>query len=882
MRLHRLTLRHVRGVEEREVPVTDGGTTTGVTIVEGPNEAGKSTLGDALDALLTYKDSSRHADVRGLRTVGRDEPPEVEAELELGDHRLVYRKRFCRRPATELAVTGPRPETLTGDEAHARVEQLLAEHLDVGLWSALRMRQGEGIAQAGPGGTSGLATALAGHGAASAIGDRELAVLEQVRREYERYLTPRTGAPKPLLRDAEAEVTERTRRLADLDARREELQADVEHADRLDRELPQLRHQVEEAAARAKELEDLRAEVDALADRVRDRERAEEAAGTSVVHLRERRRHRVALVEELTDVEASASRLDDELAELDEARLAAGRRHEEARARLAEAQRDQREARALRARAQAVLDRLQDRAALDGLRDRAARATEARGRLREAEATLAAVGVDEDTLTGLREAQREATRAAAARDAASPQLTFTAARSVQVVTDDGAVDLAAGEQGTWRVHGERTLVIGDVGELRLRAGVGGEDAVADHDRAAARLAELLAEAGVADLDAAESALRSREEAQRTAEHARRELDLALAGSDPRELDDEIERLERRLAGARTDDGDEPPSDAPCDPAEARRRLDEAREAERAAEEALAAAEDLLEPARAELDAHRERQVECRTRAEEARRRATGLRTELEEARGRLGDDDLEAQLADAERQRQQALDDLRAARAELAEADPGAVTSRADNAAEVLEDARSRLQRAEQDQRDVRVRIAALGGDGLWEQREEAATALAHAEQRLAGLRRRATAARVLLETLERHRDAARDRYAAPLREQLRGYGRILHGPEFDVELDDDLRVARRHLDGIWLDVESLSIGAREQLALLGRLACATLLGDRGGLLLFDDALGNSDPERLEGVGAVLRLAGEHCQVLVLTCYPDRYRHVGGARRIRL
>jgi hypothetical protein len=49
-----------------------------------------------------------------------------------------------------------------------------------------------------------------------------------------------------------------------------------------------------------------------------------------------------------------------------------------------------------------------------------------------------------------------------------------------------------------------------------------------------------------------------------------------------------------------------------------------------------------------------------------------------------------------------------------------------------------------------------------------------------------------------------------------------------------------------------------------------------------DDALGNSDPARLERLGAVLGMAGRQVQVIVLTCTPDRYRNVGSAEVIRL
>jgi len=49
--------------------------------------------------------------------------------------------------------------------------------------------------------------------------------------------------------------------------------------------------------------------------------------------------------------------------------------------------------------------------------------------------------------------------------------------------------------------------------------------------------------------------------------------------------------------------------------------------------------------------------------------------------------------------------------------------------------------------------------------------------------------------------------------------------------------------------------------------------------LLFDDTLGHSDPQRLECLGTMLSKAGEHCQIIVLTCTPDRFRWAAPIRR---
>ena len=50
MRITRLALRDVRRYRELEIPLSGG-----LTIVHGPNEAGKTTIQRALDLVLTRK-----------------------------------------------------------------------------------------------------------------------------------------------------------------------------------------------------------------------------------------------------------------------------------------------------------------------------------------------------------------------------------------------------------------------------------------------------------------------------------------------------------------------------------------------------------------------------------------------------------------------------------------------------------------------------------------------------------------------------------------------------------------------------------------------------------------------------------------------------------
>jgi uncharacterized protein YhaN len=136
----------------------------------------------------------------------------------------------------------------------------------------------------------------------------------------------------------------------------------------------------------------------------------------------------------------------------------------------------------------------------------------------------------------------------------------------------------------------------------------------------------------------------------------------------------------------------------------------------------------------------------------------------------------------------------------------------------------------------------------------------------------------LLFETLDAERASARKAYVAPLRERIERLGRNVYGLDFSVELNDELQIVNRTMNGRTVPFESLSGGAKEQLGIIGRLACALTVADDGGVpVMFDDTLANTDASRIEGMAALLALAGRSCQVIVLTCAPERFRHVGDA-----
>ncbi len=55
-----------------------------------------------------------------------------------------------------------------------------------------------------------------------------------------------------------------------------------------------------------------------------------------------------------------------------------------------------------------------------------------------------------------------------------------------------------------------------------------------------------------------------------------------------------------------------------------------------------------------------------------------------------------------------------------------------------------------------------------------------------------------------------------------------------------------------------------------------------GAPVIFDDALGWTDPGRLDRMGAAISTAADDCQVIILTCVPNRYSSVGKARVVAI
>ncbi|HEY4378683.1 MAG TPA: AAA family ATPase [Acidimicrobiales bacterium] len=875
MRIHRVKLRNYRGVLECEVSFP----ADGVTIVEGPNEVGKTSLAQAVRMIFEYRDDSQSRTVRSVKPVGRDEGAEVEIEVSTGPYRFVYAKRWHRQKRTTLHVLEPRPEQLSGREAHERVQAMLDETLDRDLWSALSLDQGEALQQASLA-TASLGKALDLASGSDHAGDQESDLWERINDERLRYATP-TGQVKGERAALAREVEGAEQEVATVEARLRALDVATEEVEWLEGEAIELARSQAEADRSAAELTQRAAAVDARRANVRQLTAEWQAAAATLAtaqQVAERRQELLGAVESSAAIHTAH---EDDVRRSAPARTAAEAQCEAALARLREARDAAQAAEAEQRRTADDEAHRRHEIEISLFTERHERVLEAQARRRTAHEVLDRATVTAALVAEIEEAHLDLARAeaAAASGAVAVEITGLGAPAVEldgelVALAEGAVlERAVTDVGQFEVPGALRLVIRAGAEAR---------ALADRHRDAEdRFGELCRRGGVRDLTEARAALAERAEAERAQTEATAAIEENLRDLTLDELAQKIERLGARLARSRGTRPAEPP--LPADhgaaqlAAEAATTALEVRRAEltEAAAEADAATDAMssIDLGDAGLGALLEQSRIALDQAEQSLQRARAPRSDAEVL---LGLETAVADEADA-RARKAAAD------AALAAEDPDTLDALLDNARGAKARAAQQVRRNDERQRTLRAQLEVQGDQGLALQLDDALTTLGHLRREHQRVEQRAAAAELLHATFAARRAEARHRYVAPFRDRIEQLGRIVYGPSLQIELDDDLSIARRTLDGVTCDFDQLSTGAQEQLGIISRLACAAIVsGDGGAPVVFDDALGWTDPRRLETMGAAIAVAGRSCQVIVLTCTPGRYASVGHATVVQL
>ncbi|ARU05970.1 hypothetical protein CCO03_16000 [Comamonas serinivorans] len=896
----------VSQLRQFRAPLQVTGLQPGLNVIAGPNESGKSTLARALRA--AFFERHRSKSVEDLRPLGDSAAmPSVDLVFALHGETAQLHKSFLASGAHCELQWGR--EHWSGAQAEEQLAQWLgyqyakkgasrSEHWGIpGLLWVEQGRAGE-LAEAAQHAREPLQQALQApavsnplHQAAVQLaaseGDR---LLTQWQAERRRSLTD-TGRPRGELAEAQAQQRQLQDELAQVQALLGSYAVDVDtlaqltqalQADEAERPWEPLQQQLGEArqvqqqiAAWTQRQGELQQASASASQHLRWLRAQLQQAQQQRAHLAQRQAHAAQLHTQAQAAEATRAQADAALAQAQTAAQAS-------QARVQAAQ--QAHHRALH---QAHAQRVQAE------RQRLAQACEAaqaaQAQLQQGEVAWRTQAVPEPALRELQDAHRQQERLRAQLEVARTGLSWSLGDQHGVVLQVGEQVLPLQGTGQMGLTQAARIVLPGGGELRVSPG-GARDVQQLQDQLTqieARQAQALAALGLADWSALQARVQAAQQAQHALALARQQVrtlapqGLAALQAQRDEAEQRWQQLRQDLEPA-AERGDAAPGapEPSLDPEAAEQALSQAQalagqQAARLAQaqrQAQAATQAALRVG-AELQAVQAECARLQGAADEAAQEAEGAPDPAEQVQ------QLSEQLATLETQRSAIATQLAAARpAEVAHA-----VARLSHAVAQL--------MAQHDERKVQRRLLVqklqqanghMADEGLDERAQRLAAELARTERRVRELDGRSQALDLLCRLATQHRQAALARFASPLFLRMQAYVPWVW-PQAQVHLGDGLLPQSLHrgaADLLGMPVDKLSVGARDQLALISRLAYADLLkaAGRPTLIVLDDALVHADAERLAAMQRVLREAARRHQVLVFTCHRERWEGLAAAQ----
>ncbi len=881
MRLRRLS---VNQFKRFTVPTQLGELGDGLNLVVGPNELGKSTLLDALRAVLFERHRSGAEPIRALQNDRSGAAPVVELVFEVNGDEYMLTKRFIKDPFARLQC--PDGTLFESDTAENELRNLLgfseagnrgANSETLGMWGVLWVQQGQSFGRPHlP--HSALASLSAGleSEVGTVLGGRRGRELPQIiEKQRDELITVSRRLPRGDYKDVIDQIGELEKRLSEQQQQQlemsetlEKLAAGEAQLSRLEdgsqdiihqEELKEAQDHLSEVMRHDLQLEAARSELRNLEVQLEQAQREQSDRASRRAELKtdqDRLRQETNRLEELQEQEQESS------ASLDELRQASTDAEAAVEAAL------QSEASWRR-----ILDRITRSAELNDLLRQQSEVEAAQERLAEAQRQAEQIKVTDESLQHIRQATDMAEQANARLSVAATRISFDIPSDRLPGIEADGVPLTDPPMTVEAVE-PVSITIPERGQILIEPAVADRDQLLRTEREArAELHAALSEVGAKTLADAQILRDQRRDLEVIAGVALQELErLAPPGSAPAlqpridELRQDLEALQAEVCATQLPERNHAEAALDSAQTELRRARDEERIARGAVDERARAVSDL--------------RVEVRTlqntvdgQTELVERRDERLRSESEV----VPDQQLAAAsdtAAQAVAEQQQAVSLLEG------ELSPSTRTQ--------LEARISRLQAAikqrESSRVDLRIEIVRLrerievhDSAGIDEAIEHTQHELEGATRRRDRFERDLEVLGLLADTLRAAESEARERYLAPVVSRVHPYLQMLF-PNAEIGITEDLYITGMSRNAGYEErFDHLSMGTQEQIAVLVRLAFAEMLIDQGApaAVILDDALVFSDDQRMRLMFDILSHAARHVQILVFTCRAQLFEGLG-------
>lgn len=857
----------------------------GVTLLVGDNEEGKSTVLSALQTVLFEKHSVGGSVADAMLPYGSKVRPEIRLEFDHDGDRYRLYKAFCQKPAADLrSESGAR---WSDDAAEERLREMLEftppgkggtkpDHR--GLQALFWVEQGSASAQPHINETTqtSLASALETEVGTVTGGERGRTLIKRIESRLNEIFTAKTRKPAGAYKEAITKATDARKLRAELVAKLKELEGKIESLTRERELLAKLEAddpigvadtRLEQARAADRKVEGLKNSLETAKANSKAAQSQHELAKTRLGRRQEARKAVDDANREVADLQTREASAQEPVNVAQRVFNDAEGAHGTAKVALDAAHTDATASRRLAD----LLRKSGDLVAADGFLKNAETAERDAIRLT---AQAKASSLTPEVIEELRRLDTFAREEAARLKAV--------ATLIELAPDEGrraSIDDAAVEVNALTLLAPTEIRLSGYGTIRVTPG--GKDLAirqAAAETAATGLKLELDRHGVANVQDAVGLGRDRENwlneatIHRTTVKAHAPEGLDALRSDVARLKAEVGRLRKASGDAESPDITAEEAASRAD--ESERKLNFARNKEREASDALKDAKGVLEAAKNSLSVA----ADQRKAAEE---KVTSLRAALNLSTQKDSDESLQKALDDATEAQRVASEELGKVERALTESDPDGARRELKAATEARRKVEENLREKRRKVRDLEVELQTLGKDDTAAELEVADGELVRAEAQERRLSHEAAALGLLYDTLTAEEQAARETFLAPVRERIEPYlKRLLPGSELMLD-DQSLKITHLRRDGQDEPYERLSIGTREQLAVLARLAFADLLDEQGkkSPIILDDALVFSDDRRFEEMQRILDRAAERLQIIVLTCHERAYFDRGWTTR---
>ncbi len=847
-----------------------------VNLVAGPNEAGKSTVFEAVRFAL-FESHKGKAQYKEAIRPSRGGTPQVDLAFDVDGKNYRIQKQFLTKPSAILS--GDSIGRLNGQEAENKLCEILGLDAQggrtalgndqMGMWPLLWVQQGRSTSppsdDLNDGTRNSLQATLGDEVADLATGDRSNALLERVEREYARFWTKtgqissggELGQVQSQLENARNSHQTIVKKRESIDHTIDDLRSAEAAEKNIQPRLEKLNKELANAREGQQKVDGLKNELTSAKTAFITAQAACEAADNKLAA-------RKKLAQEISDLDESLGKLAKENAGIQDDIERKRESLEAAKTAVTDGEKAVEKIQGIAQKAKESSRRSQLESTLSTQKESLAKAEEQQKLMDDANQLLSNLKINKESLKKIEELQHQLENVTAQLRGASARIRVEA---VQDVVVDG--EKLPGKQSVERTFdNDGELDIENIAHIKVMpGGTGGlrklREKKADVQQA---LTQSLQAAGVEDPRAAHKAFQKVQEAEQQRKQATALIEsFAPAGLDSLRAD--VKKLTDNLKNLPDIPDNLPP--------------------EKQAEEELNKARQTLDAARKKRDQLQEELNGFQIRAERLSTQqenvSESLTAKQAEAQALPKEDVLAANHREALGRRDNAkarVDELKEQISQAGGETLGSDIKRLEKAVSNLVTERDRLSG------QIAAHRKALGehrGESLHEQLQEAATEVGRLEREYERVKAIAEAIKLLHEKLLDARREARVRYVEPVIEQVKPFLTTIF-EDRNLELSEDWQITGvRTADEQLEHFDWLSGGAKEQLSILVRLGLAKVLAGESTLpVILDDALVSSDADRLRRMIQALGRAANGLQLIIFTCHPEAYDAVGADVTIRL